>query len=143
MCQVRTQWCFFFFRHNFNKSLWKTIFLVSLQSHTSPLVCATPPTETSLFTFHPFNGRTMCTVDNFQQLWFGNSQSTNNFKGKPKIVSHPTSSQEILKQQINVYIYIAHRLPIHKVNGTPWYLPRQRKNPYGTVIPATLHVWLI
>ena len=32
----------FFFRHNCKKSLWKNIFLVSLHSQPSPLVCAPP-----------------------------------------------------------------------------------------------------
>ena len=42
---------------------------------------------------------TTCAVDDFQRLRFGNSQSPEKFTGKPKIVSHPTSSQEMLKQK--------------------------------------------
>ena len=93
--------CFFFWR-NFNKSLWKNIFLVSSHSNTSTLVRAPPQ-----LTLYP--SPTTCAVDNFQRLRFGNSQSPDKFTGKPKIVSHPTSSQESVKK-INVYIYIAHHL---------------------------------
>ena len=42
---------------------------------------------------------TTCGVDDFQCLRFGNSQSPNKFTGKPKIVSHPTSTQESLKHK--------------------------------------------
>ena len=52
----------------------------------------------------------MCAVDNFQHFIFGNSHSYDKFTGKTKIVSHLTSSQEILKQQINVYVYIVYHL---------------------------------
>ena len=82
----------FFFRHNCNKSLWKNIFLVRSQSHTSPLVSAPPQLTLS---FSP----TTCAVDNFQRLIFDNSQSPNMFTRKPKIVSQPTSSQESLKHK--------------------------------------------
>ena len=51
-----------------------------------------------------------CAVDNFQRLIFGNIQSPENFTGNPKIFSQPTSSQESLNTQINIYIYIAHHL---------------------------------
>ena len=70
----------------------------------------TSPTDTFTFTYHPFNFRAMCAVDDFERLRFGNSQSHNKFTGKPKIVSHLTSSQESLKQKVNVYIYIAHHI---------------------------------
>ena len=70
----------------------------------------TSPTDTFPLTYHPFNRRAMNTLDDFQRFIFGNIQSSENFTGKPKSVSHPTSSQEILKQQINVYIYIVHHI---------------------------------
>ena len=89
----------FFFRRNFNKALCKSIFLVSL--HSGPL-----PPQLTLFPLP-----TTCTVDDFQHLRFGNSQSPNKFTGKPKT-------------QIKIYIYIAHHPPIYKVNGTAQYLPR-------------------
>ena len=82
----------FFFWHNCNKSLWKNIFLVSSHSWTSPLVRA--PNQLPLLP-----STTTCVVDNFQSLRFGNIHSPNKFTGKPKIVSHPKSSQEILKQK--------------------------------------------
>ena len=81
---------YFFFRHNFNKSLRKIIFLVSLHSRTSPLVF-----ESTQLKLYP--SPTTSAVDDFQRLRFGNSQSPNKFTGKPKIVSHPKSSQERLK----------------------------------------------
>ena len=40
--------------------------------------------------------RTTCAIDNFQRLIFVNSQSCDKFTRNPKIVSHPTSSQESL-----------------------------------------------
>ena len=60
---------------------------MSLHLHPLPLVRATP-----LLNFLP--SPTTCAVDNFQHLRFGNK-----FTGKPKIVSHPTSSQESLKHK--------------------------------------------
>ena len=83
------------------------------------------PTETFPFNYHSFNGRTMCALDDFQCLIFENSQSSNKFTGKPKIFSDPTSSQKSLKQQINVYIYITHRL--HGQWHSPIY-PQTWKN---------------
>ena len=82
----------FFFRHNCNKSLWKKIVLVSLHSCTSTLISAPPqlPLPPS---------PTICAVNDFQCLRFGNSQSPNKFTRKPKIVIHTTSSQEILKHK--------------------------------------------
>ena len=52
----------------------------------------------------------MCVIDDFQHLRFGNKKSSDKFTGNPKKVSYPTSPQEGLKQQINIYIYIAYRL---------------------------------
>ena len=75
----------------------------------------------------PFHGRAICAVCNFQHLRFGNSQSSNKFAGNPKIVSHPTSSQESQKQQTNVYIYIAHHLQ------DQWHIPispQTEKTPF-------------
>ena len=82
----------FFFRHNCNKSLWQNIFLVISHLCASPLVRAPPQLPLS-------PSSTTCAVDNFQLLIFGNSQSPDKFTGKPTIVSHPTSSQEILKHK--------------------------------------------
>ena len=82
----------FFFRCNFNKSLCKNIFLVSLHSRPLPLVHAPPQMILS-------PSPTTCTVDYLQPLIFGNSQSTDKFTGNPRIVSHPTSSQERLKHE--------------------------------------------
>ena len=82
----------FFFQRNFKKSVCKNIFLVSLHSRTFPLVRAHPYLTISL-------SPTTCGVDNFQCLIFGNSRSPNKFTGKPKIVSHPTISQERLKKK--------------------------------------------
>ena len=98
----------FFFRHNCNKSLWENIFSVISHSCTTPLVRAPP----QLPLFPSF---TTCAVDDFQHLRFGNSQSPVKFTGKPKT-------------QINIYIYIAHHLPINEVNGITQYLLRQRKH---------------
>ena len=79
----------------------------------------TSPTDTSPFTYHPFNNCSMCAVENSQRLIFGNSQSSNKFAGNPKIVSHPTSSQEILKQKS---IFTFKLRSIYGVNGTEQYL---------------------
>ena len=109
----------FFFRHKCKKSLWKNMFLVSSNSRTPPLVCAPPQ-----LTLPP--SPTTC-------LRFGDIQSPDKFTGNPKIVSHLTSSQEILNTQINIYIYIAHHLDIYEVNFTAQYLPRQQKHPYKAI----------
>ena len=101
-----------------NKSLCKNIFLVSSRLCISPLVCAPPPTDTSYFIYHPFNGPSMYTVDNFQCLRFGNSQSPDKFIGKPKIVSLPTSSHESVKHKSTFMLtFTLHT--IYEVNGTP------------------------
>ena len=68
------------------------LFLVSLQSGTSPLVFKPPQ-----LTLYP--SPTTSAVDNFQNLGFDNSQSPDKFTGKPKIFSHPTISQERLKHK--------------------------------------------
>ena len=82
----------FFFRHNCNKSLCKNIYLVSLYSYTSLLVCATP--QLTLL-----NSPNTCLFDDLQRLIFDNSQSPEKFTGEHKIFSHPTSSQESLKHK--------------------------------------------
>ena len=74
----------FFLRHNYKKSLWENIFLVSLHSCTSPLVRA--PHQLPLS-----SPPTTCVVDDSQRLRFGNSQSPEKFTGKPRT-------------QINIYI---------------------------------------
>ena len=78
----------------------------------------TSPTATFPFTYH-------LRVDNFKRLIFGKSQPPDKFTGKPKT-------------QINIYIYIAHHLPIYEVNGTARYLPRQRKRPYKAIYQQTV-----
>ena len=102
----------FFFRHNCNKSLWKNIFFVSLQLRTSHLVCAPPQLKLS-------PSPTTCAVDYFQRLRFFNSRLLEKFTGKPKIVSHPTSSQEILKHKSTFTFTLR---TIYEVNGTAQYL---------------------
>ena len=57
-------------------------------------------------------------VDNFQRLRFDNSQSPDKFTGSPKTVIHPKRFTGKFKPQINVYIYIAHRLLNNNVNGS-------------------------
>ena len=42
----------FFLRHNWNKIIWKNIFLVSSHSCTSPVCSWTSPTSTFTFTYH-------------------------------------------------------------------------------------------
>ena len=95
----------FFFRQNFNKSLCKNIFLVSLRLCTSPLVCAPPQLTLSLH-LPPLQRPIICAVDNFQRLIFGNSQSPDNFTGKPKIVSLPTSSQESVNRNQHLCLHL-------------------------------------
>ena len=65
----------------------------------------TSPTDNSSFTYHSFNGPNMCAVENFQRLRFGNSQSTDKFKGKPKIVSLPKISQQCLRLHLHCTPY--------------------------------------
>ena len=48
----------------------------------------------------------MCAVDNFQPLRFVNSQSPDKFTGKPKIFSLPTSSQESVKKNQGLRLYL-------------------------------------
>ena len=83
----------FFFRHNFNKSLCKNIFLLILHLCTSPL--GTEPPQLTLF-----SSPTTCMLDNFQRLIFGNSQSPNKFTGNPKTFSHLKISQERQKHKL-------------------------------------------
>ena len=122
LCQGRTQWCCVFLQIKLQQ--------ITVQEHIfgdfalAPInfsLCASP-TDTFSFTYHP-----ICEVNDFQRLIFGNSQSYGKFTGKPKIVSHPTSSQESLKQQIKVYIYIAHHL------RGQWHIhisPQTAKSPF-------------
>ena len=69
------------------------------------------------FTYHLFNRRRICTVDNFKCLGFGNIQSHEKLTGNPKIVSHPKISQESLKQKIIIYTYI-----VNHIQGQ-WHIP--------------------
>ena len=89
----------FFFRQKFNKSLCKNIFLLSLHLCPSLLVRAPPQ-----LTLSPSN-TTLCAPQTISNVW------------DLTTVSHPKSLQEILKQQIKVYIYIDHH-----VRGQ-WYRP--------------------
>ena len=77
----------------------------------------------------------MCTVGNLQRLRFDNSQSPENFIGKPKTVSYLTSSQDSLKHK-SPLTFTLHT--IYKVNVTARYLPRQQKSPYWTIIPVAM-----
>ena len=121
----------FFFRHNCNKSLRKNIFLVSLHLCKSPLDCAHPqlPSSPSPIT---------CAVDGFQHFRLGNSQSPNKFTGKPKIVSHPTSSQERLKLKSTFtftlcIIYLSTRSMEH-----PDIYPDSKKHPYKVIYKLSI-----
>ena len=93
----------------------------------------TSPTDTSPFTYHPFNGPGMCAVYNFQRLIFVNSQSPDKFTRKPKIVSLPTISQESLKHKSTFTLTFKLR-KIYKVNGTTQYIERcwPATNIYGS-----------
>ena len=81
-------------------------------SRTSPLVSAPPQLPL-------FPSPTTCAVDDFQRLRFDNSQSPDKFTGKPKIVSHPTSSQESLKHK---WTFKFKFCTIYEFNGTSRYL---------------------
>ena len=97
----------------------------------------TYPTGTSSFTYHPFNVSTMCVLDYIQHLIFFNIQSSNKFKGKPKIVSH--YSQESLKQQINIYINIAHHPRGQRhipVSPQTEYIPFLDSNSFPVTCPT-------
>ena len=115
LCQGRTEWCQ---QITVQEHLFDEFVLVHLTFGS-----CTSPTETSPFTYHPFNGPGMCAVDNFQRLIFGNSQSPENFKRKPEIVSLPTSFTGKCKIQINVYVYIYIE---HHLRGR-WHSPISKK----------------
>ena len=71
----------------------------------------------------------MCTLDDFQRLRFDNFYSPDKITGKPKIVCHPKSSQEILKHK-STFTFILRT--IYEVNGTAQYLRRlQKPNLYS------------
>ena len=74
----------------------------------------------------------MCPVDNLQRLIFGNSQSPDNFTGKPKKVSLPTSSQEIVKQK-SMFTFTFTLRTIYEVNG-----PSQYATDNNTILDALL-----
>ena len=80
-------------------------------------------TDTFPFTYHPFNGPSMCAVDNFQPLIFGNNQSPDKLTGKPKIASLPKILQESVKQKSTLTFTFTLRT-IYEVNGTARYLER-------------------
>ena len=73
----------------------------------------TYPTNTFPFTYHPFNVPSMCAVDNFQRLKYGNSRSPDKFTGEAKNI--PTSSQESVNQKSTFTFTFTLRL-IYKVN---------------------------
>ena len=75
----------------------------------------------------------MYTLDDFQRLRFDNSQSSDKLTGKPKIVSLPKSSQEILKHKSTFTFTLR---TIYEVNGTAQYIPRYQKQPTWKVIPV-------
>ena len=63
----------------------------------------TSPNYTFPFICHSFNGPGMCTVDNFQRLIFGNSQSPDKFTGKTKrtkITTNPPMGIRIRRQEV-------------------------------------------
>ena len=97
----------------------------------------TSPTDTSPFTYHPFNGPVMCAVDNFQRLRFGNSQSPDKFTGKPKIVSFLTSSQDSVKQK-SMFMFTVTSRTIYKVSGTARYIKMCWPASNNNTILATL-----
>ena len=112
LCQGRTQWCqqTTAQEHSFGEFM-----LVQLTFGS-----CTSPTETLPFTYHPFNGTWICAVENLQRLRFGNSHSPEKFTWKPKIVSLPTSSQEIVKHKsIFTFTFTLHT--IYEVNGAARY----------------------
>ena len=88
----------FFLRHNCNKSLCKNIFLMSSHSCASTFARAT-----TQYTDLP--SPTTCMVEDFRRLRFVNIQSHKKFTGKPRIVSHPKSSQESLKHK-SIFMFI-------------------------------------
>ena len=102
----------FFFIHNCNKSLYKNIFLVSSHSCNSHFVPVPPQ-----LTLSP--SPITRVVDNSQHLIFGNSQSPGKFTGKPKIVNHPTSSQEILKQKSTLTVILRTIYPYTRSMAQP------------------------
>ena len=75
-CHVRNQWC---------QQITAQEHLVGefALAHLTFGLC-TPPTDTSPFTYHPFNGPGMCVLDNFQLLRFGNNWSPDKFTGNRK-----------------------------------------------------------
>ena len=92
---------------DFNKSLCRNIFLVSLRFCESPLVRA-PPNWHFLLHLPPLQRPGICAVDNFQHLRFGSLQ---------------TSSQESVKHT-STFTFIFTLRTIYEVNDTAWYLKR-------------------
>ena len=90
----------------------------------------TYPTDTFTFTYHPFNGPGMCTVDNFQHLIFGNSQSPNKFTGKHKITTittKPPMGRRIRRQEVEeggMKVEVAEERGIGGIVIHPFYGPR-------------------
>ena len=117
---------FFSFRRNFNKSLCKNIFLESSYLRPLPLICVPPQLKIS-------PSPTTCAVDYFQCLIFINSHSPYKFTGKPKIVSHPTSSQESLKHK-SMFKFTLQRQDMWDAGG------RRRTRVSGNPVGEYLHI---
>ena len=102
LCQRRTQWCqqITVQEHHFSEFALVHLWFLHLPNWDFPLHLP------------PLQWPGICAVDNLRCLMFFNSQSPENFTGKPKIVSFPDKFTGKRKTQINVYIYIyiAHHL---------------------------------
>ena len=103
----------------------------------------TSPTDTFPFTYHPFNGPGMCSVDNFQCLIFGNSQSPDNFTGKPKRTTITTKSpmgRRIRRHGVGedvIKVEVAEERGIGGIAIGPLYGPRplgMRPMPFTTLL---------
>ena len=113
LCQGRTQWCQ---KITVKEHICGEFTLVHLTFGS-----CTSPTDNYPFTYHHFNGPGMCSIDNFQCLIFGNSQSPNKFRGNPKIFSIMKASQESLKHK-SIFMFTFTLCNIYEVNGTSQYL---------------------
>ena len=130
-CQGRTQW---YQQITVEEHIFYEFTLVHLTFGS-----CTSSTDTFPFTYHPFNGPGMCAVENFQHLIFGNSKSTKNFTGKPKLVSLLKTSHERVKHKWTFTFKFTLRT-IYEVNGTAWYLERcWPATDNGAILVTLLH----
>ena len=107
--QGKNRWCFVFLQTKLQQiTVQENILCVFALARLTFGLC-TAQTDNFHFTYHPFNGRVICTLDDFQRLRCENSPSPDKITGKPIIVSQPTSSKEIIIK-INVYIFIENHL---------------------------------